>query len=211
MQLRSDSFRDGDAIPTKNAFGRHDPQTHVALSENLSPHLAWDDAPAGTKSFAILCTDPDVPSKGDDVNQEGRTVPFDLPRVEFAHLVLVDLPPDVKSLAEGELSRGITPRGKPSDAPHGARAGLNDYTSWFAADPDMSGQWHGYDGPCPPWNDERGHRYTFTVLALDVPRLDVSGSLSLARARDAMKGHVLGKASITGTYSINPTARMPKD
>ena len=46
----------------------------------------------GTKSFAIVCHDPDVPSKGDDVNQEGRRVPASLPRVDFFHWVLVDLP-----------------------------------------------------------------------------------------------------------------------
>jgi phosphatidylethanolamine-binding protein (PEBP) family uncharacterized protein len=39
----------------------------------------------GTKSFAIVCHDPDVPSKGDDVNQEGRAVPRSLARVDFFH------------------------------------------------------------------------------------------------------------------------------
>ena len=50
--------------------------------------------PAGTRSFAIICHDPDVPSQGDDVNQEGRVVPATLPRVDFFHWVLVDLPPE---------------------------------------------------------------------------------------------------------------------
>lgn len=210
MQLRSDSFRDAEPIPTKNAFGRRSPATHVELSENLSPHLAWDDVPEGTRSFAILCTDSEVPSRGDHVNEEGRTVPFDLPRVEFVHWVLVDLPADARSVAEGEFARGVVPHGKPSEGPRGTRQGLNDYTGWFAADASMAGQYHGYDGPCPPWNDERGHRYTFTLLALDVAKLDVSGSFTIEQAREAMRGHVLGKASIVGTYSINPDARPPK-
>ena len=210
MELESDSFRDEEAIPTKNAFGRHHPDTHVELSENLSPHLAWRDVPEGTRSFAILCTDSEVPSRGDDVNQEGKRVPFDLPRVEFVHWVLVDLPGDARSVAEGEFARGIVPHGKPSEGPRGTRQGKNDYTGWFAGDESMAGDYHGYDGPCPPWNDERGHRYTFTVLALDVARLDVSGSFTIADAREAMKGHVLGKGSIVGTYSIAPDARPPK-
>lgn len=209
MELESDSFRDGDAIPTKNAFARHHPETHVELSENLSPHLAWRDVPQGTRSFAILCTDSEVPSRGDDVNQEGKRVPFDLPRVEFVHWVLVDLPGDARSVAEGEHSRGVTPHGKPSEGPRGTRQGKNDYTGWFAGDPSMAGDYHGYDGPCPPWNDERVHVYTITLLALDVTRLDVAGSFTIAEARDAMRGHVLGKASIRGTYTIAPDARMP--
>ena len=56
------------------------------------------------------------------------------------------------------------PRGKPGpDAPHGARHGINDYTGWFASDADMAGDYYGYDGPCPPWNDEIPHRYVSRV------------------------------------------------
>jgi Raf kinase inhibitor-like YbhB/YbcL family protein len=210
MKLVSDSFADGAAIPMRCAFGKYHPETHVTLSDNLSPHLAWSEVPAGTKSFAIVCVDTEVPSRGDDVNKEGRVVPFDLPRVEFVHWVLVDLPESVRSLAEGEACRGVTPRGKGPEGPHGSRQGLNDYTSWFAGDPAMNGQYHGYDGPCPPWNDEREHRYTFTVFALDVERLAVEGSFTLADVRRAMEGHVLDKASITGTYAMYPGARPPK-
>jgi phosphatidylethanolamine-binding protein (PEBP) family uncharacterized protein len=39
---------------------------------------------------------------------------------------------------------------------------------WFAGDNDMRGDYYGYDGPCPPWNDEIVHRYVFTLFALDV-------------------------------------------
>jgi Raf kinase inhibitor-like YbhB/YbcL family protein len=209
MKVRSDSFENEGAIPTRCAFGKHDPEAHVALSDNLNPHLAWEDVPSGTASFAILCTDSEVPSRGDDVNKEGRRVPFDLPRTEFVHWTLVDLPATVRTISEGEMSRGVVARGKPPGAPHGARQGLNDYTGWFAGDEAMKGQYHGYDGPCPPWNDERAHRYTFTVLALDVPRAAVEGSFTIAELRRALEGHVLGKASLVGTYTIAPDARPP--
>ena len=43
--------------------------------------------PAGTKSFALICHDFDVPSRGDDVNQADREVPADLARVDFFHWV----------------------------------------------------------------------------------------------------------------------------
>ncbi len=209
MKLTTTAFRDGGVIPAEFAFGRPDPKTHVALSANRNPDLAWSGAPAGTKSFALLCVDPDVPSRGDDVNQEGRVVPASLPRVDFFHWVLVDLPPSATSIARGEHAEGVVPHGKPGPAAkHGARHGVNDYTGWFAGDPAMAGDWYGYDGPCPPWNDAIVHRYVFTVYALDVARLGVEGRFGGADARRALAGHVLAQASVTGRYALNPSVRL---
>ena len=164
VKLVSNNLKDGEAIPASYAFGRPDPATHIALSDNCSPHLCWSDAPTGTRSFALLCIDPDVPSVGDNVNKEGRTVAADLPRTDFVHWVLIDLPPTCSELSERECGEGIVPHGKPQPhGPAGSRQGVNDYTSWFAGDPDMAGTYKGYDGPCPPWNDERLHHYIFTI------------------------------------------------
>ena len=209
MQVTSTSFRDGAPIPAEYAFCAMDAKTHATLSQNRSPQLSWSGAPAGTKSFAIVCHDPDVPSKGDDVNQEGRVVPRALPRVDFFHWVLVDLPPSVASVAAGEFASSVTPRGKPGPAAaHGARQGVNDYTGWFAGDKDMAGNYFGYDGPCPPWNDEIPHHYVFTIFALGVEKLAVDGAFTGAQAREAMQGHVLAQASITGVYTLNPAVKL---
>ena len=210
MKLSSLSFADQACIPELYAFGKIDPQSHVALADNLNPHLIWDEVPAGTRSFAVICHDPDVPSKPDDVNQEGREVPADLPRADFYHWILVDLAADKREIAEGEYSNEVVPRGKGGPlTPHETRQGTNDYTGWFATDRDMSGQYFGYDGPCPPWNDALIHRYVFTVYALDVDKLPLEGVFSGPEAVRAMQGHVLEQASLTGTYTLNP-ALAPK-
>ena len=205
MKVWSDSFADGAAIPMEFAFGRIDAATHVALSENRNPHLAWSALPVGTKSLAVVCHDPDVPGSGEDVNQEGREVPASLPRVSFFHWILVDLPASRPAIAAGEFSSAVTPRGKPGpSAGRGARQGINDYTGWFASDPDMAGDHFGYDGPCPPWNDSLLHHYVFTVYALDVDVLPLMGRFNGADALKVIERHTLGKASVTGTYSLNP-------
>jgi Raf kinase inhibitor-like YbhB/YbcL family protein len=205
MKLHSDSFVDGGVIPPEFAFGKPDEKHHVSLSDNRNPHLAWSDVPEGTLSFAIVCHDYDVPSSGEDVNQEGREVPASLARVDFFHWVLVDLPASVRSVAAGEFADGVVPKGQDGPATrHGARHGLNDYTGWFSGDQDMSGDYYGYDGPCPPWNDSVIHHYVFTVYALDVERLQLSGRFSGEEARKAIEQHALGRASITGTYTLNP-------
>ena len=209
MKLWTTAFADQAVIPAEFAFGKIDVASHVALSHNRNPDLSWSDAPAGTESFAIVCHDPDVPSRGDDVNQEGRVVPADLPRVDFFHWVLIDLPASKTAIARAEHSDGVTPRGKAGPgAPGGGRHGLNDYTGWFASDPNMAGDYHGYDGPCPPWNDALLHRYVFTVYALDVRALDVPARFTGQAALDAMRGHVLAEAAVSGRYTLNPRVRL---
>ncbi len=207
MRLTSDSFRPGQPFPVRCAFAKPDPESHVVFAGNRNPHLAWSDLPAGTRSLALVVHDPDVPSRPDDVNREGRTVPADLPRTEFFHWVLVDLPATVRAIEEGSFGKGVTPKGKPGPAgPRGTRQGLNGYTRWFEGDPEMEGEYFGYDGPCPPWNDSIVHHYHVTLYALDVERCPVEGAFDGPSVRKAIEGHVLGRASILGTYTINPDA-----
>jgi len=204
MKLTSTSFADGQRIPGEYSFCTPDPAHHVCLGKNLNPQLAWSDLPPGTRSLALICHDPDVPSKGDDVNQEGRTIPASLPRVDFFHWVLIDLPASLNGISEGEFSQVVTPRGKPGpQAAHGSRQGINNYTDWFAGDNDMRGDYYGYDGPCPPWNDEIVHHYVFTLYALDVEKLPLDGRFGGPEVRAAMQGHILAEASLTGTYTLN--------
>jgi Raf kinase inhibitor-like YbhB/YbcL family protein len=209
VKLTSKSFFNNGRIPAEFAFCAPDPKTRVTMSRNLNPHLAWHDIPPNAKSLALFCHDPDVPSKPDGVNQEGRTIPAQLPRVNFYHWVLVDIPAATVQIAQGEYSSGITARGKPGpESLNGSRQGLNDYTVWFASDQAMSGKYFGYDGPCPPWNDEIPHHYIFTLYALDFARCPVGGVFKAAEALAAMRGHVLAQAALTGVYTLNPNVNI---
>ena len=124
--------------------------------------------------------------------------------MDFFHWVLIDLPPRPTVIAEGEFSRGFTARGKAGPATiNGARQGLNDYTGWFAGDAEMAGQYFGYDGPFPPFNDSLVHHYVFTLYAVSVPRLPVEGVFTGHDVRAALAGHVLGAATFSGTYTLN--------
>jgi Raf kinase inhibitor-like YbhB/YbcL family protein len=206
MELWSESWTSGDAIPERYAAGRLRPDGSVAWSDNLNPHLAWSDLPAGTRSMVLICHDFDVPRA--DAAAPGRELPADLPRVDFFHWVLIDLPPRPTVIAEGEFSRGFTPRGKPGpDTAQGARQGLNDYTTWFAGDPARAGRYFGYDGPFPPANDSLVHHYVFTLYAVDVPRLPLEGDFGGPQVRAALAGHVLGEATFSGTYTLNRRLR----
>lgn len=205
MELTTTSFEVGGRIDSRYALAKADPESRVTFAGNLNPQLSWTGVPEGTRSFALICHDPDAPSVGDDVNQPDREVPADLARVDFFHWVAVDLPPDFSSIGEGEFSDGVVTGGRQAaNGPHGSRQGLNDYTGWFAGDPDMAGNYYGYDGPAPPWNDSVVHRYVFTLFALDVESVDVEGDFNGEDVRTAIQGHVLDEASVEGTYTQNP-------
>lgn len=205
MQLTADGFSDNEWMPVQLAFGVADPASRVRLGQNRNPGLSWSGAPEGTRSLVVVCVDTDVPTRPDDVNQEGRTVPADLPRARFYHWVMVDVPSTVNSIGEGDCSAGITAHGKVSPpGPAGARQGINDFTSWFAGDDDMAGDYYGYDGPCPPWNDSIVHHYHFEIHATDLDRCPVDGAFTGDEVMAAIEGHVLASATVTGLYSLNP-------
>ena len=204
MKLWSDSWTNGDRIPPRYAAGRVNADGSVGFSDNLNPHLAWSDLPLAAKSMVLICHDFDVPSVATDVNRDDREVPADLERVDFFHWVLVDLPPRPTVIAEGEYSRGFTARGKPGPAaPSGARHGLNDYTGWFSGNTEMAGDYYGYDGPFPPFNDSLVHHYVFTLYAVALARLPIEGRFTGAQVRKQLAGHVLAEATFSGTYTLN--------
>jgi Raf kinase inhibitor-like YbhB/YbcL family protein len=100
--VRSDSFKDGDYLDNAHilsadfGFG--------CAGGNQSPHLAWSSVPAGTKSFAVTCFDPDAPTGSG-----------------FWHWVVVNIPANVTELT---LDAGNPKAGK---LPHGALQTRTDF------------------------------------------------------------------------------------
>jgi Raf kinase inhibitor-like YbhB/YbcL family protein len=86
MDVRSNSFSDGATIPEKHVFSGMG-----CTGQNLSPHLAWDGVPEGTKSFAVVMHDPDAPTSGG-----------------FYHWVMFNIPGDTRELPEGEGGKHFT-------------------------------------------------------------------------------------------------------
>ncbi|MGB3872354.1 MAG: YbhB/YbcL family Raf kinase inhibitor-like protein [Stenotrophomonas sp.] len=203
MKLSSQSFDNGQPIPAEFAAGGSD-----GFAGNRNPQLGWSEVPDGTRSFALICVDPDAPTVAELVGRDDVGIPLDQPRGHFIHWVMVDIPASLRELAAGSCSEGFSARGKqPPPGPAGSRQGLNDYSGWFAADPALAGNYRGYDGPYPPFNDERLHRYFFRLYALDVERLPLQDDFTAADAHRAMHGHVLAEAAIHGSYTLNPALR----
>jgi Raf kinase inhibitor-like YbhB/YbcL family protein len=89
--LSSNAFQPGATIPRK----------HTCDGPDVSPALAWTDAPAGTQSLALIMDDPDAPVG------------------TWVHWVLYDLPPSARDLPEGVP--------KQEELSSGARQGRNDF------------------------------------------------------------------------------------
>lgn len=83
------AFALSSMLVTSSAFANHQaiPDKHAAEHEDVSPALAWQGAPEGTKGFAVVCHDPDAP-----LVKEGT--------YGFVHWVLYNLPGDISSLEE---------------------------------------------------------------------------------------------------------------
>ena len=190
--------RSNDPIPQQYAFCVPAAQNHTARGANKNPRIRWSKGPEGTKSYAVIVHDTDVPSVRDDMNKEGRTVPASLKRVDFIHMVLIDIPASATEIPEGKDSNGVTPKGKPPGKTDLGVRGINDYSKFMSGD--MAGSYGGYDGPCPPWNDTIKHHYHFVVYALDRALATPAGA-DLATLSAAMKGHVLASGELVATYA----------
>jgi len=95
MKLASTAFAHEAAIPSR----------YTCDGSNVSPPLAWNDAPAGTKGFALVVTDPDAPDPK-------------APKTTWVHWVVYDLPAAATGLREAIPGKGL---------PTGTLEGSNDW------------------------------------------------------------------------------------
>jgi Raf kinase inhibitor-like YbhB/YbcL family protein len=93
--LHSSVFLPNEPIPSK----------YTCDGDDVSPPLAWMDAPQSTRSFALIVDDPDAPDPA-------------APKQVWVHWVLYDLPSDAYALKEGVAEKEL---------PRSARQGLNDW------------------------------------------------------------------------------------
>lgn len=187
----------GAVLPDRQAFCA----PAGAPRADVSPAVAWSAGPKGVLSYALRMQDLDVPAAFDQIEKPGVVIAKDAPRVSVDHWVLADIPASLRGLPEGADSAQFVKGGKPTgQTDHGVR-GANIYASFLAAKPDMAGPYGGYDGPCPPRNDEKPHRYVMHVYALDVARLKLADGFTGEAMARAMTGHVLAEGSTFATYS----------
>ena len=200
MLITSETFHEGEMIPERCAWGALSSEG-VVRGANLSPALSWTGAPAGTRSFVLVCIDDDVPT---DLSEAARDasgeLPADQPRRRFVHWVQANIAPTVTGFTEGAFAKDAQ-----TSAEWGV-SGLNDYCRGAEA-PEADGTGLGYDGPCPPFFDARRHYYRFQVIALDVEKLDLTKHFTLKDVDLAMKGHVLATAEHVGRYTLNRRLR----
>ncbi len=190
LNVTAEGTSNNQPIPERYAYCVPDSRGQSRKADNIRPAIFWSKGPEDTRSYAVIVVDTDVPSNFESANRPGKTIPASMPRRNFYHWVQIDIPPDVTELSEGRSGR-VEP----------GVSGQNDFGS------SGESQGIGYDGPCPPWNDELLHHYHFQVYALDVPSLGLKGKFTGEEAEKAMQGHILAKGEVIGTYTTNQKMR----
>jgi len=158
--LSSPSFRNTQPIPAR----------HSCEGGDVSPELKWEGAPPRTKSFALICDDPDAP---------GGT---------WVHWVAYNINGSdglMENISKNDSTRWQW-RGESGAEAGALRQGINDFGKV------------GYGGPCPP-RGHGVHHYHFRLYALDA-ELNLAAGVKRNQLEGAMKGHILEQAELVGTY-----------
>ncbi|NIM89975.1 MAG: YbhB/YbcL family Raf kinase inhibitor-like protein [Candidatus Aminicenantes bacterium] len=108
IKFSSPAFEEGGLIPEK----------HTCDGMDASPALSWDSGPEGTKTFALICDDPDAPMG------------------TWVHWILFNIPAGV-----GELPESIPPE---RELESGAKQGMNDFHKIGYGGPCPPGGTHRY-------------------------------------------------------------------
>jgi hypothetical protein len=91
IKLASAAFEEGNAIPVK----------HTGQGDDVSPALQWTGVPAGAKSLALICDDPDAPMG------------------TWVHWVIWNIPPEATGLPEAVPQK--------AELKDGSKQGINDF------------------------------------------------------------------------------------
>ncbi len=108
IKIKSAAFVPGGKIPGK----------YTCDGMDISPPLAWTSGPGGTKTFALICDDPDAPMG------------------TWVHWVLFNLPADII-----ELRENVPPE---RELESGAKQGMNDFRKIGYGGPCPPGGTHRY-------------------------------------------------------------------
>jgi Raf kinase inhibitor-like YbhB/YbcL family protein len=171
LSISTTAFAPGGEIPGK----------YTCFGDNASPALAWSGVPGEAQSLLLLCYDPDA----------GLNLGASTPQ-GFAHWIVFNIPPGTAGYPEA------VPAGE--TLADGALQGSNDFAQFEQAGATFPGgapvKLVGYDGPCPPAK----HRYAFALYALDTS-LDLPPAATMAQVLEAMEGHVLTQAEVSGFFA----------
>ncbi|MFA4836897.1 MAG: YbhB/YbcL family Raf kinase inhibitor-like protein [Dehalococcoidia bacterium] len=171
MEFTSPAFANGKPIPSK----------YTCDGEDISPPLAWGASPQGTKSFALICDDPDAP------------------RGTWVHWVIYNLPPETRALDENAAAN------LPQGTQHGKTSwGRSDYGG-----PCPPSGTHRYFFKLyaldTMLNIKAGANHLSQYQQRQLLLLDIMFNIEAGANKDqlvqAMQGHIIGQAETMGVYA----------
>lgn len=164
--LNSNGIRDGSILPS---FGIKSEEVIQGVPQRSLPY-DWNDAPEGTKSFAIVFQDYDnVPDEG----------------FSWIHWLVADIPAEVSGLSENASREN-------NHLIQGTNSWSIPYGPYADIDEDLTLH---YGGPAPGYR----HEYETKIYALDTV-LELQPGFYLNELLHAMESHILAEATLKGYY-----------
>lgn len=173
MKIKS-VFENNQPIPAK----------YTSDGKNVNPPLEISNIPNNAKSLVLIIDDPDAP-RGDWVHWVLWNIPINLPNSLDSQNSGRTENNDIKLNNSKNGDYFLYNKIEEDSIPKGAVQGLNDFNE------------HKYLGPSPPSGT---HRYKFKIYALDTT-LNLNNNSRKSDVENAMQGHIIEQAVLTGTYS----------
>ena len=179
FSITCSDFEEGGEIPKKFGY----------KFENEIPNLHFENIPKATMCVALIMDDPDAMGAVGKVwvhwltyanyNPENAKHDIFSKMNETEYLTKETEDRDFNDLSVKKIPKKFRP------TTHAHAAGKTDFGECR------------YGGPAPP---DKRHTYIFKVYALDT-ELDLKEGFSKQELEDAMKGHIIAEAKLTGTYA----------
>lgn len=176
----------------------------TASGLNINPEIKWHGtAVEDARSYALLMVDKDVPQDLSKANTDG-IIEENAKRRDFYHWVVANIPAGTTHIGRGDSGTPASGGLNTGTEAVNGQTGVNDYAIIGGGEATAHMR---YDGPCPPWNDKKVHRYYVRVYALNTDTIDLKERFTGKDLMAAIQPYIIAQGEAMATYTTRREER----